>query len=219
MGVRACIWDMDGTLLYTLPTIYHNCNLSLKHFGFHEITLEECKDLCRFSIQHFYHKLLALGGCPPEHIDEFQPKIRDYDCAKYLENPIHLTKPYESIPHTLRVLKERGIINGILTNKPHDIAVSLAKHFFGDLIDVCIGQTPETISKPHKECMDGIFSSLHFTPSDILYIGDTDVDMETAKNTGTASAAATWGFQSIDILLSYKPDFVLSSPEELLTLL
>lgn len=219
MEVRAYIWDMDGTLLNTLPTIHYHCNLSLKHFGFHEITLEECRDLCRLSIGHFYHKLLALGGCPTEKIDALQPKIRDLDCNRYLENPSFLTEPFDGIISTLKTLKERGIVNGILTNKPHAIAVSLCAHFFDDLIDICIGQTPDTISKPHKECMDGVFSSLHFKPSDILYIGDTDIDMQTARNTGVLAAAATWGFQSIDTLLSYQPDFILSSPEELLTLL
>ena len=64
MGFRACVWDLDGTLLYTLPTIHHYCNQSLRHFGFHDITLDECRDLCRLSIAEFYHKLLKLGGCP-----------------------------------------------------------------------------------------------------------------------------------------------------------
>lgn len=63
MGFRACVWDLDGTLLYTLPTIHHYCNQSLRHFGFHDITLDECRDLCRLSIAEFYHKLLKLGGC------------------------------------------------------------------------------------------------------------------------------------------------------------
>lgn len=56
MGFRACVWDLDGTLLYTLPTIHHYCNQSLRHFGFHDITLDECRDLCRLSIAEFYHK-------------------------------------------------------------------------------------------------------------------------------------------------------------------
>lgn len=81
MGFRACVWDLDGTLLYTLPTIHHYCNQSLRHFGFHDITLDECRDLCRLSIAEFYHKLLKLGGCPPDRVAALQPAIRDYDCA------------------------------------------------------------------------------------------------------------------------------------------
>ena len=77
MGFRACVWDLDGTLLYTLPTIHHYCNQSLRHFGFHDITLDECRDLCRLSIAEFYHKLLKLGGCPPDRVDVYkrQPHI------------------------------------------------------------------------------------------------------------------------------------------------
>ena len=64
MPFRACVWDLDGTLLYTLPTIHHYCNLSLAHFGFHGVTLDECRSLCRLSIAHFYHKLLATMTVP-----------------------------------------------------------------------------------------------------------------------------------------------------------
>lgn len=74
MGFRACVWDLDGTLLYTLPTIHHYCNQSLRHFGFHGITLDECRDLCRLSIAEFYHKLLKLGGCPPIGSPHFSPR-------------------------------------------------------------------------------------------------------------------------------------------------
>lgn len=74
MGFRACVWDLDGTLLYTLPTIHHYCNQSLRHFGFHDITLDECRDLCRLSIAEFYHKLLKLGGCPPIGSPHFSPR-------------------------------------------------------------------------------------------------------------------------------------------------
>ena len=75
MGFRACVWDLDGTLLYTLPTIHHYCNQSLRHFGFHDITLDECRDLCRLSIAEFYHKLLKLGGCPPDRVAALQPLL------------------------------------------------------------------------------------------------------------------------------------------------
>ena len=92
MGFRACVWDLDGTLLYTLPTIHHYCNQSLRHFGFHDITLDECRDLCRLSIAEFYHKLLKLGGCPPDRVAALQPAIRDYDCAGVPQR-FHLSHP------------------------------------------------------------------------------------------------------------------------------
>ena len=111
MGFRACVWDLDGTLLYTLPTIHHYCNQSLRHFGFHDITLDECRDLCRLSIAEFYHKLLKLGGCPPDRVAALQPAIRDYDCAAYLSDFTYLTQPYAG-PHRDPLLRTRYFKRG-----------------------------------------------------------------------------------------------------------
>ena len=156
MGFRACVWDLDGTLLYTLPTIHHYCNQSLRHFGFHDITLDECRDLCRLSIAEFYHKLLKLGGCPPDRVAALQPAIRDYDCAAYLSDFTYLTQPYAGVCETLAELNRRGIKNAVLTNKPNAVACALIDRFFGDAMELCVGQTPETISKPDPHSMDPV---------------------------------------------------------------
>lgn len=217
MALQVCVWDLDGTLLYTLPTIHYYCNQSLVHFGLHEITLAECQDLCRLSIAHFYHKLLALGGCPAEEIDRLQPAIRDYDCASYLRNFTYLTTPYPGVADTIRTLRARGIRSACLTNKPNDVACSLIGHFFGGLIDVCIGQTPDSISKPDPCSMDRMLELLGVGRDEVLYIGDTDVDMETARNTRTAAAAAAWGYQPLSVLEAYHPAYILHEPGELLS--
>lgn len=130
MGFRACVWDLDGTLLYTLPTIHHYCNQSLRHFGFHDITLDECRDLCRLSIAEFYHKLLKLGGCPPDRVAALQPVIRDYDCAAYLSDFTYLTQPYTGVCETLAELNRRGIKNAVLTNKPNAVALCTHRPIF-----------------------------------------------------------------------------------------
>lgn len=219
MNVRACVWDLDGTLLYTLPTVHYYCNRSLTHFGLREITIAQTMDLCRMSIQHFYQELLRLGGCPQQDIARLHPEIREFDCASYLADPMFLTYPYDGILHTLDTLSERGITHAVLTNKPNELAVPLVRHFFGERIGICIGQTTTSISKPHPGCMDGIFDALPCARDEILYIGDTDVDMETARNTGVTAAAALWGYQPDRVLLSYKPALVLDIPEALQTLI
>lgn len=215
---RACIFDLDGTLLYTLPTIHYNCNASLAHFGFHGISLPACRDLCRLSIAQFYHRLLELGGCPADRIADLQPQIRDYDCAEYLKDFTYLTEPYEGISETLRELRARGIRTGVLTNKPRDVAQSLMDHFFGDLIELCIGQTPDTISKPDPRSMDGILSGLSLTREEIVYVGDTDVDMQTARNTGVFPVAASWGYQPLDALMPYAPGLIAEQAADVLKL-
>ena len=151
MGFRACVWDLDGTLLYTLPTIRHYCNQSLRHFGFHGITLDECRDLCRLSIAEFYHKLLKLGGCPPDRVAALQPAIRDYDCAAYLSDFTYLTQPYAGVCETLAELNRRGIKNAVLTNKPNAVACALTDRFFGDAMELCARKGPKrTVANKKK---------------------------------------------------------------------
>lgn len=218
MAFRACVWDLDGTLFYTLPTIHHYCNLSLAHFGLGSITLDACRDLCRLSIAAFYPRLLTLGGCPAGDVARLAPALRDYDCASYLQDFAYLTEPYPGIKQTLAALRAKGIKNGVLTNKPDAIAQALVGRFLGDAIDVCIGQTPESISKPDPRSMDGVLSALGVSRDEVLYVGDTDVDMQTAQNTHVAAAAALWGYQPREALAPYAPDFFLSAPTELIAL-
>lgn len=213
---RACIFDLDGTLLYTLPTIHHYCNKSLAHFGLDSISMADCQNLCRLSIAHFYHRLLELGGCPPERIPELAPHIRDYDCAAYLEDFTYLTEPYAGIPELLQALRARGIPTGVLTNKPNAVAQSVVRHFFGDLLSVCVGQTPDSISKPDPRSMDSIFTALSRKPGEVLYVGDTDVDMQTAANTEVAAAAVAWGYQPLEHLLTYQPALIARHPMDIL---
>lgn len=213
---RACVFDLDGTLLYTLPTIHHYCNRSLAHFGLQSIAIEDCQELCRLSIAQFYQRLLALGGCAPEHIEALAPQIRDYDCAIYLENAIHLTTPYDGVAALLQTLQARGVPVGVLTNKPHALAQSVVQHFFGDLVSVCVGQTPDSISKPDPRSMDAVLQSLGAERGEVLYVGDTDIDMQTARNTGVSAAAVTWGYQPLSALMPYEPALVVQDPMELL---
>lgn len=216
MPYRACVWDMDGTLLNTLPTILYYCNQSLAHFGLHSIAMEDCRDLCRLPISHFYHRLLRLSGCPEQDVERLQPAIRDYDCASYLKDFSHLTEPYEGIRETLEALRDMGIKNAVLTNKPDALAHSLTRQFFGGLMEACIGQTPQTISKPDPRSMDRVLDTLHVQCSEILYVGDTDIDMQTAHNSGAAAAAACWGYQSIEQLMPYSPEHVIHALGDLI---
>lgn len=218
MPFRACVWDLDGTLLYTLPTIHHFCNLSLRHFGFGQIEMDTCRDLCRLSIAEFYQGLLKLGGCPAGDIEHLAPRIRDFDRDSYLKDFSYLTAPYDGIPETLLALQQRGVLNAVLTNKHHALACALIERFFGGSIAVCMGQTPDSISKPDPRSMDGILQALGVARGEVLYVGDTDVDMLTAQNTGVSCAAALWGYQPREALAPFAPLCLANVPQDILAL-
>ncbi|MFQ7689469.1 MAG: HAD family hydrolase [Butyricicoccus sp.] len=161
----------------------------------------------------FYHKLLKLGGCPPNQVAALQPAIRDYDCAAYLSDFTYLTQPYAGVCETLAELNRRGIKNAVLTNKPNAVACTLIDRFFGDAMELCVGQTPETISKPDPHSMD-LCRCPGIPREQILYVG-------TPSGYGpacTAAAAAAWGYQTLEMLLPYHPEFIVRRPEQLLTI-
>lgn len=216
--MRGCIFDLDGTLVNTLPTVHHYCNLSLAHFGLSPIPEDECRRLCRLPISSFYHRLLKLGGCPEERIEALAPAIRDYDLSIYLRDCRYLTEPYPGIRELLRGLRERGAVTAVLTNKHAQVAESLMAELFPGAFDLVRGQTPATISKPDPRSLWNLLRDLKLRKEECVYVGDTDVDMDTAKAAGVPAAAATWGFQEREILLACGPDFVADRPEELLTL-
>jgi len=212
---KACIFDLDGTIINTLPTVHHLCNKTLAHFKFSPIDEGKCQSLCRLPIGEFYRELLGLGGCPGHDIEGLIPLARDYDIARYLEDPARESYPYEGIPELFRELKDRGIVLGVLTNKPHDIARTLIDSFFPELFDSVTGQTPTSISKPDPRSLLEFIAALGLKNAECLYVGDSDVDMQTSKAAGVDVAAVTWGFQPKERLLEYDPEYIIEKPMEL----
>ena len=213
--MRGCVFDLDGTLVNTLPTVHHYCNLSLAHFGFCSIAEDECRKLCRLPIASFYHRLLQLGGCPEERIEELAPEIRDYDLAIYLKDFQYLTRPYPAIPGLLRELRERRAVLAVLTNKPAPVAESLMESLFPGMFDIVRGQTPETISKPDPRSLWNLLDDLGLAREECVYVGDTDVDMETAQNTGMDCMLVSWGFREAEALMRLAPRYLVSDPAEM----
>lgn len=212
---KACIFDLDGTIINTLLTVHHYCNVSLENFGFASISEAECQNLCRLPIGEFYHELLRLGNCPEIKVAELAPQIRDFDIINYSKDPFRLSYPYQGITELIQKLRDAGAVLGVLTNKPDAIAQRLVNNLFPGKFDKVIGQTPTSISKPDPRCLTNFIETLGQKKEDCLYVGDSDIDMITAKDANVAVAAVTWGFQSREHLLEYNPEYIVSTPAEL----
>ncbi|WP_411677477.1 HAD family hydrolase [Caproicibacter sp.] len=215
---RACIFDLDGTLLDTLPTLCRCCNASLAHFSLSPVSAEQCRGLCRLPIAEFYPRLLQLGGCPDDRSAELVEPIRQYDLEIYLKDPCAQTSPFPGIPELLRELRRRGTATAVLTNKPAPLAEQVVSSFFPGLLNSVAGQTPDTISKPDPRSLLHLIQSLSLSREECLFVGDTDVDMRTARAAGVPLAAVAWGYQDPRSLSAYEPDWIVRSPEELLPL-
>lgn len=212
---RACIFDLDGTLADTLPTVHHYCNLSLAHFGLGEVTLEQCQGLCRLSAAEFYSRLLRMGGCPEDRVEELREPIRAYDLSIYMKDFRSLTEPFPGVEELLRRLKERGVISAVLTNKPAPLAAALMADLFPGLLTLVAGQVPGSIAKPDPRSLTGLIERLRLEREECLYIGDTDVDMITAINADVPKCAVTWGYQGPQELAAYSPEYTVDTPGEL----
>ncbi len=213
---EACIFDLDGTLVNTLPTVHHYCNLSLVHFGFNPVSMDQCRELCRLSISEFYARLLQLGGCPLDKVDELTDPIRAYDLDIYKKNIHYLTTPFPGIKELLCELKKLGVKTAVLTNKPAPLAELLMDHMFPGLFDIVAGQTPTSISKPDPRSLANMISMLRLQSGSCLYVGDTDVDMITADAAGVSKCAVTWGYQSAEELSRFSPDYMVDTATQLL---
>lgn len=213
---KVCIFDLDGTLLHTLPTVLRCCNDTLVHFGLSPITEAACRQLCRHSIATFYLELARLGGAG--NPEELAPQLRDFDIALYLKDATAGTEPFPGIRETLLSLRQKGVKTAVLSNKPHEIVQYLSNHFFDGLFDESVGQKAGMLPKPDPAELVRLAGGLGASPEQCVYVGDTDVDAKTAKNAGVFLAAVSWGYQDESELAVYQPDLLIRHPSELTTL-
>lgn len=214
---KACIFDLDGTLLNTLPTIAYYSNKALKKFGFHEITTAQFQSICRLSFKDYYETLLLYGGCPQEDVEKFRDDIGHYDREIYIKDSLYLTEPFIGIPQIIENLKKKDIKLAILTNKPDQLAQSIVAATFGNVFDLCIGYTGLNFSKPDPRSLCNLIDQLSLPKEQCLYVGDTDIDIITANSAEVFSIAVTWGYQAVETLKAYNPCAIVSSPKEILS--
>ena len=153
------------------------------------------------------------------YTEEFHKEFLDKYLKNYNSDAMYLTEPYEGILETLAQLKLKGIKLAILSNKP-DSSVQLAtSSLFGKkLFDVAMGQKNGFPIKPDPTMGKAIIEKLGIAPDECVYIGDTDVDMQTGKNLGAFTVGVTWGFRDIKELKDNGADKIINDPFELLEL-
>ena len=185
---KAAIWDMDGTLLNTLEDIAGALNQTLRAWGFPEHTPNETLD----GIGHGSHYLCHWGsGLEGEKLEQFTAQYRATSIN--LTNP--KTKPYPGIVDLLHHLKDRNIRLGIYTNKPQLWTEQLVHRHFGDeLFDIIIGTTPNGYLKPDSGGIDEMCQRWGLQIDEVVMIGDSDVDWQTAANAHCRCICVSWGF-------------------------
>lgn len=210
MKYDAVIFDLDGTLTDTLEDLKNSVNFAMREFGFPERTTDEVRSFVGNGVK----RLIDLS-VPENTPDEVSAECLSVFKNFYKDNSLVSTKPYDGIIPMLEKLKKDGVKTAVVTNKMHEAAVDIVNLFFGELIDVTIGQIDGVAQKPQP---DGIYSALEklgVSKEKSVYVGDSEVDCITAKNAGIPCIGVTWGFRDREILVGNGADFIINFPEEI----
>ena len=201
--MKACIFDLDGTLTNTLESMTYSVNLTLEEMGLSKIT----KDQCRLFVGN------GAGDTDASRIEEgmeIYGRIFDRNCT------YHVT-PYEGIPEMLKALKDKGIQLAVLSNKPDRQTVKVVKAIFGEeLFDYAQGQKEGIRRKPEPDGVWYLMEQMHVSKEECLYIGDSEVDAATGRNAGLKTIGVLWGFRDRKTLETAEVDDLIDRPDELL---
>lgn len=205
------IFDLDLTLLNTLGDLHATMNYVLRYFDFPERTKEEINSFIGNGI-----KMLIKRSMPKEVSLEIYNQGIELFRKYYSEHIMDHTLVYDGIIDTLKELKRQGFKLGVASNKDYYAVKMLCNHFFGDLLDVIIGTRNDINSKPEIDMIEYIKKEI--PNASILYIGDSEVDCQTAINANIDGLMVSWGSRSKELLSSYRFD-VIDKPSDLLSYL
>ena len=210
--IRACIFDLDGTIADTVESIGVVGNRLLRHYGLPEQPIQEYNYYAGDGADELVKRILkASKGTDKVDYEEARVLYRKW----FEEDPFYHVKPFEGIPELLRGLKEEGIRIAVFSNKPHHAAVDVVKKIFGEgLFDEVQGQTAQVPRKPSPVGALAIADRLGVTPEECLYLGDTNTDMETGNNAKVDTVGVTWGFRTREELMSFHPALIADHPSQ-----
>lgn len=214
MRIKAVIWDLDGTLLDTLDDLADSVNAALAK---NSLPVRERDDVRRF-VGNGVRKLVERA-VPEGTKDSQTAQVYDDFITHYAQHSRDNTKPYDGIIEVLDALKARGVKLGIVSNKIDFAVKELSREYFGDRMMVAVGDDPSRARKPAPDSVHEAMRIMDVTAEETVYIGDSDVDVLTAKNAGTLLCAVSWGFRDESCLRAAGAEHIAHTPQELLEML
>ncbi len=212
MKYKLVIFDMDGTLLYTLEDLTDGLNYALQLNGFPTKTMSEVRGYVGNGIRNEVRCSL------PEHTDDsVQQKVYEDFSAYYNVHCNDHTRPYDGIIALLKKLKADGILTAVVSNKGDYAVQELDKQYFGGLLDAGVGEREDEgiAKKPAPDTVNAVLKKLHTDRKDAVYVGDSEVDIETAANAHMECIIVDWGYRDRKDLIKDGAEKIVSSPEEL----
>ena len=208
------IFDMDGTILNTLEDLKNSLNYVLQQAGYQTRTLEEVRTFVGNGIRKTIERALP-SDIEEEKIDELFSLFMDYYAIHNTDN----TKPYNGVIDLLKELKHLGYKTAVVSNKKNSAVKSLCKKFFTGLFDVEIGEKVNIAKKPEPDEVNEVLKILNIDRTKSIYIGDSEVDIQTAQNSKMKSIIVDWGFRDRKFLYEHGAEVIVSNPSEILDII
>lgn len=216
-NIKLCIFDLDGTLTDTIRAIAHFGNLALNAYGMSDLDVESYKRYVGDGRDELIHRILAAHN---SDTPDLFLKVRDVYDAGYESDYLYDTNAYDGIPELLRELKDRGYKTAVCTNKPDNVAHFVVETIFGkDCFDEISGVIDGMPTKPNPGAALRISKKLGVSASECIFLGDTNVDIKTAKNADMISVGVLWGFRDRAELMQAGADYIIEKPHNMLKLL
>lgn len=209
--IDTIIFDMDGTLLNSLEDMKDAVNVALDSCGYPARTLDEV----RYFVGNGVKKLIADAvpeGTSEADIETCIASFKEY----YAQHWQDKTVPYDGILELLAELKKRGVKTAVISNKYDNAVLQLCEDYFPGSFDVARGEREGVPRKPAPDAIYAILDELGAKKENAVYVGDSEVDMATARNSGLVSVGVTWGFRDRQLLEEEEADYIIDSPDQLL---
>lgn len=216
MKVDLIIFDLDGTLLNTLEDLADSGNYILNRYGFPQHPLSSYRFFVGDGILKLVERILPEDKKDKDFVLSFKEEFVKY----YNQHKSDKTAPYPGIINVLETIQNKHIKMAVASNKSHQLMRPLMQHYFPTIhFSAIYGQRPEIPTKPNPTIVFDILKKTASVEEQTLYVGDTSVDIQTAKNAGLKSIGVLWGFRSREELVTAGADDVINHPDDLLKLL
>lgn len=217
--ITTLIFDLDGTLMNTLDDLHNSVSYALKEAGLKPNDKQDTRRFLGNGIRNLINKSVMYSN--PDADEALKERVFATFRAYYVAHSMDKTAPYKGINEVLEKCKNKGFSTAIVSNKLDPAVKDLHKAFFADTIDVAIGEKPAIKRKPAPDMVNEAIqqlSQLHgraIQKSECIYIGDSEVDLQTAKNSAIPCIAVSWGFRDKDYLIEQGAETIIDKPDEL----
>jgi len=212
--IKTVLFDLDGTLLNTLTDLSNSVNYALNSHHLPQRTELEVRSFLGNGIHNLIEKSVP-ENTPSELLEDVFQSFKSY----YLQHGLDSTAPYPGIISLLKALQQKSVKMAIISNKVDTAVQQLNKKFFSDYIGIAIGEKPQIRRKPAPDSVLLAIKALNANPATTLYVGDSEVDYETAHSAGIRCALVTWGFRDRLDLEDLHADYYVNSSHELMAVI